>query len=211
MSTFATCGPHGRATIRRCVTAARTDQGAILASQSSSPPGWGRSPLCSPWIARCSPLHSNRWCATVSSAVDRAERRSPVLLMILAGKTVLAAAFPIWKRTQATVNGLLGCGDHDLLRRDLRTVASNGTIAVAATARRTQCDLSGGWELWGVPVREVWFASAWCGRSRSGKRGSIRCCAQRRSSMSSQSTGSRIAAVDNSGNKCCDGCRVGER
>jgi DNA-binding MarR family transcriptional regulator len=56
-------------------------------------------------------------------AVDPADRRSRVLTLTRAGRSVLAAAVPIWKRTHAQVDGLLAGADPDLLRRDLRALS----------------------------------------------------------------------------------------
>jgi DNA-binding MarR family transcriptional regulator len=55
-------------------------------------------------------------------AVDPADMRSRVLTLTRAGRSVLAAADPIWKRTHAQVDRLLAGADPDLLRRDLRPV-----------------------------------------------------------------------------------------
>src|ERR1700730_6111422 len=55
--------------------------------------------------------------------VDPADRRSRVLTLTPAGRSLLAAAVPIWKRTHAQVERLLAGSDLDLLRRDLRTLS----------------------------------------------------------------------------------------
>ena len=59
----------------------------------------------------------------VDIAVDPADRRGRVLTLTGAGRSLLAAAVPIWKRTHAQVENLLAGADPDLLRRDLRSLS----------------------------------------------------------------------------------------
>jgi len=55
--------------------------------------------------------------------VDPADRRSRVLTLTRAGRSLLATAVPIWKRTHAQVERLLTGADLELLRRDLRALS----------------------------------------------------------------------------------------
>jgi DNA-binding MarR family transcriptional regulator len=59
----------------------------------------------------------------VDVTVDPADRRSRVLTLTPAGRSLLATAVPIWKRTHAQVEHLLAGSDLDLLRRDLRALS----------------------------------------------------------------------------------------
>jgi DNA-binding MarR family transcriptional regulator len=59
----------------------------------------------------------------IDVAVDPADRRSRVLTLTRAGRSLLAAAVPIWKRTHAQVERLLAGGDPDRLRRELRALS----------------------------------------------------------------------------------------
>jgi DNA-binding MarR family transcriptional regulator len=59
----------------------------------------------------------------VDVAVDPTDRRSRVLTLTRAGKSLLATALPIWKRTHAEIERLLGGSDPDVLRRDLRALS----------------------------------------------------------------------------------------
>jgi DNA-binding MarR family transcriptional regulator len=52
---------------------------------------------------------------------DPADRRSRLLALTRAGRSLLAAAVPIWQATHAGLDGQLAAAD--LLRRDLRTLA----------------------------------------------------------------------------------------
>ena len=58
----------------------------------------------------------------VTVAADPADRRSRRLTLTRAGRSLLAAAVPIWDRTHAAVEGGLAGADPDLLRRDLRSL-----------------------------------------------------------------------------------------
>ena len=59
----------------------------------------------------------------IDVTVDPADRRSRVLTLTRAGRSLLAAAVPIWKHTHAQVERLLAGSDLDLLRRDLRALS----------------------------------------------------------------------------------------
>jgi DNA-binding MarR family transcriptional regulator len=59
----------------------------------------------------------------IEVAVDPADRRGRVLTITPAGRSLLADAVPIWKRTHAQVENLLAGADLDLLRRDLRALS----------------------------------------------------------------------------------------
>jgi DNA-binding MarR family transcriptional regulator len=59
----------------------------------------------------------------VDVAGDPADRRSRVLTLTRAGRAVLAAAVPIWKRTHTQVERRLGGSDPELLRHDLSTLS----------------------------------------------------------------------------------------
>jgi DNA-binding MarR family transcriptional regulator len=59
----------------------------------------------------------------VDVAVDPTDRRSRVLTLTRAGRSLLATALPIWKRTHAQVEHLLAGSDPDVLRRDLRALS----------------------------------------------------------------------------------------
>ena len=51
------------------------------------------------------------------------DRRSRLLTLTPAGRSLLAGAVPIWERTHTALEGLLGSADPDRLRRDLRSLA----------------------------------------------------------------------------------------
>jgi DNA-binding MarR family transcriptional regulator len=59
----------------------------------------------------------------VDVTVDRTDRRSRALALTRAGRSLLTAALPIWKRTHAEVERLRGGSDPDILRRDLRALS----------------------------------------------------------------------------------------
>ena len=61
----------------------------------------------------------------IDVAVDPADRRSRALTLTPAGRTLLAAAIPAWKRTHGQIDRLLGGADPDLLRRNLRILSSS--------------------------------------------------------------------------------------
>ncbi len=59
----------------------------------------------------------------VRTTVDRADKRSRLLTLTASGRTLLAAAVPIWKREHAAVERLLGRSSPDDLRADLRALS----------------------------------------------------------------------------------------
>jgi DNA-binding MarR family transcriptional regulator len=81
--------------------------------------------------AALKPLERRR---LVEVRVDPADRRGRVLRLTRAGHALLAAAVPIWKRTHAEIDGLLGSADPDLLRRDLRSLSGHAERAPSLAA-----------------------------------------------------------------------------
>jgi DNA-binding MarR family transcriptional regulator len=59
----------------------------------------------------------------VMVSVDDADRRSRRLALTRAGRTLLVRAFPVWRRTQAATESLLGRSNPDALRSDLRKLS----------------------------------------------------------------------------------------
>jgi DNA-binding MarR family transcriptional regulator len=59
----------------------------------------------------------------VKVAMDPADRRGRRLRLTAQGMKLLAEAAPVWERTHEEVEGLLGVGEPDRLRRDLRALA----------------------------------------------------------------------------------------
>jgi DNA-binding MarR family transcriptional regulator len=59
----------------------------------------------------------------VSVKVDDVDRRSRRLILTPAGRTLLAAAMPIWRQTHTAVESLIGMSDPDRLRADLRALS----------------------------------------------------------------------------------------
>ncbi len=59
----------------------------------------------------------------VKVAVDAADKRGRRLTLTPAGRVLLAAAVPVWKRTHAAIDRLLPGSDPDRLRRDLRALS----------------------------------------------------------------------------------------
>lgn len=55
--------------------------------------------------------------------VDERDKRSRRLILTAAGKALLKAAFPVWKRTHASVDRLLAGSSPDRLRADLRALS----------------------------------------------------------------------------------------
>ena len=55
--------------------------------------------------------------------VDDADRRSRRLALTPAGHSLLVRALPVWKRTQAATEGLLGQSNPDAVRADLRSLS----------------------------------------------------------------------------------------
>ena len=56
-------------------------------------------------------------------AVDPADRRGRLLSLTRAGRSRLAAAVPVWRRTHAQIERRLAGADPERLRRHLRTLA----------------------------------------------------------------------------------------
>ena len=56
----------------------------------------------------------------VKVAVDPADRRGRLLRLTPNGRKLLAEAAPVWDKTHAEVEAMLGEGEPDRLRRDLR-------------------------------------------------------------------------------------------
>jgi DNA-binding MarR family transcriptional regulator len=56
----------------------------------------------------------------VKVAVDPEDRRGRLLRLTAQGRKLLADAAPVWERTHAEVEAMLGDGEPDRLRRDLR-------------------------------------------------------------------------------------------
>jgi DNA-binding MarR family transcriptional regulator len=59
----------------------------------------------------------------VKVAVDEKDRRSRRMTLTPAGRKLLVAAFPIWKRTEEEIESLLGRSSPDRLRDDLRALS----------------------------------------------------------------------------------------
>jgi DNA-binding MarR family transcriptional regulator len=59
----------------------------------------------------------------VTVTVDEADKRSRRLTLTLAGRSLLAAAVPIWKRTHAAIDRLLRDSGPDQLRADLHALS----------------------------------------------------------------------------------------
>jgi DNA-binding MarR family transcriptional regulator len=59
----------------------------------------------------------------VTVTVDDADRRSRRLKLTPAGRDLLVAALPVWERTHAALERLLGGSDPDRLRADLRALS----------------------------------------------------------------------------------------
>lgn len=59
----------------------------------------------------------------VKVGVDDADRRSRRLVLTPAGRRLLVAAVPVWRRTHAAIERRLGGSDPDRLRADLRALS----------------------------------------------------------------------------------------
>ena len=55
--------------------------------------------------------------------IDDADRRSRRLALTPAGRSLLVRALPVWKRTQAATESLLGQSNPDAVRADLRKLS----------------------------------------------------------------------------------------
>ncbi|HWK46697.1 MAG TPA: MarR family transcriptional regulator [Stellaceae bacterium] len=60
----------------------------------------------------------------VEVVADATDRRSRLMTLTPAGRTLLASAVPIWAHTHGTVEGLLPGADPDRFRRDLQAMMS---------------------------------------------------------------------------------------
>ena len=65
----------------------------------------------------------------VKVAVDPADRRSRLMMLTSAGRTLLAAAIPLWKRAQAMNERLVSPSSCDRLRADLRALSREMSAA----------------------------------------------------------------------------------
>ncbi len=61
-------------------------------------------------------------CGLVRVEVDPEDRRGRRLRLTAQGKKLLAEAAPVWERMHAEVEAMLGAGEPDRLRRNLRTL-----------------------------------------------------------------------------------------
>jgi len=59
----------------------------------------------------------------VETKVDPVDRRGRLLVLTVSGRDLLHNAFPIWRRTQNEVDGLLRRTDADVVREGLRALA----------------------------------------------------------------------------------------
>jgi len=59
----------------------------------------------------------------VAVTVDKTDKRSRRMALTPTGRTLLAAAVPIWKRTHAAIDRLLAGSSPDRLRADLRALS----------------------------------------------------------------------------------------
>jgi len=58
-------------------------------------------------------------------AADPADRRSRLIKLTPKGRRLLARAVPVWKSTHVAIEALLGDGDADRLRMNLRALSRN--------------------------------------------------------------------------------------
>ena len=61
----------------------------------------------------------------VKVTVDKADKRSRRMALTAAGRALLAAAYPVWKREHAAIERLLAGSNPDRLRADLRSLSSS--------------------------------------------------------------------------------------
>jgi len=59
----------------------------------------------------------------VTVTVDHADKRTRRLVLTSAGRDLLSAAVPVWRRTHAEIDGLLAGSSPDHLRADLRALS----------------------------------------------------------------------------------------
>jgi DNA-binding MarR family transcriptional regulator len=83
--------------------------------------------------ANLKPL-ARRGLATIG--VDSVDRRSRRLKLTRSGRALLARAVPVWKRTHAAVEGLLGQSIPDDFRSDLRLLSREGAPRLSADPGR---------------------------------------------------------------------------
>jgi DNA-binding MarR family transcriptional regulator len=55
----------------------------------------------------------------VAVTVDEADKRSRLMTLTAAGRSILVSAVPVWKRTHAAIDRLLAGSSPDRLRADL--------------------------------------------------------------------------------------------
>lgn len=70
----------------------------------------------------------------VAVEVDARDRRGRRLVLTPAGREVLAAAVPVWRRAHAAIEEDLDGADPDRLRADLRALSGSDTTAAATGA-----------------------------------------------------------------------------
>lgn len=61
--------------------------------------------------------------ALLTVTVDKADKRVRRLTLTPKGRALLVAAMPVWRRTHAALERLLGAADPDQLRADLRALS----------------------------------------------------------------------------------------
>lgn len=59
----------------------------------------------------------------VKVKVDPADRRGRLMMLTARGRALVIRAVPVWKETHAVVDGLLGDGESDRLRKNLRALS----------------------------------------------------------------------------------------
>lgn len=59
----------------------------------------------------------------VEVSADPSDRRGRLLVLTDGGRSLLAEAMPLWRRTQETVGSLVGSGGRDVLLADLRSLS----------------------------------------------------------------------------------------
>jgi DNA-binding MarR family transcriptional regulator len=70
--------------------------------------------------AALKPLQRRR---LIKVTVGTADRRSRVMTLTPTGRSLLARAVPVWKKTHIAIEALLADGDPDRLRKNLRAVS----------------------------------------------------------------------------------------
>ncbi|HUC17205.1 MAG TPA: MarR family transcriptional regulator [Acetobacteraceae bacterium] len=64
--------------------------------------------------------------ALVEGVADDADRRTRRLVLTPSGRSLLARAVPVWRKTHTAIEGLLSPGDADRLRADLAALSRLG-------------------------------------------------------------------------------------